>query len=192
MSSFSSTNIPKSVSTGLLSIGSSLSLYLCLEFPQSKHRTLNSAFLNVMKFTQAHLSSLSLWMAPLLSNVWTTPHNLCYHVNKKRKSLCWNNRCHSGLGRGGKRHIFSGTQTSKSVSSCTQHGKAACAPSAANVPPSLAHKDQVLPQPTCFEHCSAISKAQHEVLEQQHYPESERGNSVYAVKMEIAKGVVSS
>lgn len=91
---------------------------------------------------------------------------------------------------GGKRHIFSGTQTSKSVSSCTQHGKAACAPSAANVPPSQAHK--VLPQPTCFEHCSAIGKAQHEVVEPHRYPESERGNSVYAVKMEIAKRAVSS
>lgn len=92
---------------------------------------------------------------------------------------------------GGRRHIFSGTQTSRSVSSCTQHGEAVCAPSAANVPPSQAHRDQVLPQSTCLEHCSAISKAQHEVLEQQHCPESERGNSVYTVKMETAKRVVS-
>lgn len=90
-----------------------------------------------------------------------------------------------------KRHIFSGTQISKSVSSCTQHGEAPCAPSAANVPPSLAHKDQVLPQPMCFDLSSAISKAQREEVKQ-HYPESEGGNSVYAVKMETAQRVVSS
>ena len=69
---------PKSFSSGLLSICSLPSLYLYLELPWPRCRTLHLALLNFMRFTQAHLSSLSrsLWMAFLPSSVWTTPHNL--------------------------------------------------------------------------------------------------------------------
>lgn len=57
---------------------------------------------------------------------------------------------------------------------------------AAKVPHSSAHGDQVLPQPTCLTHRSVINEAQQRVVEQQHCPRSERGNSAYAVKMGIA------
>ncbi|KAK4824839.1 hypothetical protein QYF61_020212 [Mycteria americana] len=61
----------KSFSTGLLSIHSLLSLYLCLGLPQLTRRTLPLALLNFMRFTRAYLSSLSrsLWMASLPSSV---------------------------------------------------------------------------------------------------------------------------
>jgi len=76
--SFSSTSTPKSFSSGLLSIPSSPSLYCYQRLLQPRCRTLLLALLNLMRFTRAHLSSLSrsLWMASLPSGVSTAPLNL--------------------------------------------------------------------------------------------------------------------
>ena len=78
MFSFASANTPKPFLTGLLSIHSFPSLYLCVGLPQSMCRTLHLALLNFMTFAQAHLSSLSrcLWMAFFPSCMLTTPHTL--------------------------------------------------------------------------------------------------------------------
>ncbi|KAK4829612.1 hypothetical protein QYF61_005739 [Mycteria americana] len=56
MLSFSSTNTPKSFSSGLLSIHSLPSLHLCLGLPRPMCRTLHLALLNFMRFAGAHLS----------------------------------------------------------------------------------------------------------------------------------------
>ena len=59
MLSFSSINIPKSFSSGLLSSHSQPNLYLCLSVPQSRCRTLHLALLNFMRLAWAHFLSLS-------------------------------------------------------------------------------------------------------------------------------------
>ncbi|KAK4822069.1 hypothetical protein QYF61_009330 [Mycteria americana] len=76
MSSFSSTGTPKSFSAGLLSIPSSPSL--C--------RTLHLPLLDLMRFTQAHFSSLSrsLWMTSRPSAVSTAPLSLVSSANLLR------------------------------------------------------------------------------------------------------------
>ena len=78
MLSISSTTAPKTLFSGLPSIHSLLSLYLCLALLQTVCRTLHSGLLNFMRFAQAHLSNLprSLWMASLPFSVLTIPHSL--------------------------------------------------------------------------------------------------------------------
>jgi len=80
---FSSTRIPKSFSTGLLSRNSSPSLYTYLGLPQPKCKTLHFASLNLISFTRVHLSSLSrsLWMASLSSVLKTTPLSFVSSAN---------------------------------------------------------------------------------------------------------------
>ena len=72
MSSLSSISTPKSLSAELLSIPSSPSLYWYRGLPRPRCRTLYLALLNLMRFTQAHLSSLSrsLWMASRLEEAF--------------------------------------------------------------------------------------------------------------------------
>ncbi|KAK4815290.1 hypothetical protein QYF61_026195 [Mycteria americana] len=79
-------HLPQSFSSGLLSIHSPPSLYLCLALPQPMCRTLHLALLKLMRFTWAHLSSLSrsLWMAPLPSSMSTAPHSLVLYANLLR------------------------------------------------------------------------------------------------------------
>jgi len=86
MSSFLSTSRPKSFSSGLLSIHSLPSLYLYLGLPQPRCRTLHLALLNLMRLTQAHLSSLSrsLWMASLPSSMSATSRSLVLSANMLR------------------------------------------------------------------------------------------------------------
>ena len=59
MLSLSSTRTPKFFYTGLLSIGSSPSLYSCPGLLQSRCSTLHLDLLNLIRFTWAHFSSLS-------------------------------------------------------------------------------------------------------------------------------------
>ena len=83
MLSFLSSRIPKSFSSGLLSMHSPPTLYLCLALPPPMCRTLHLALLNFLRFTQAHPSSLSrsLWMASLPSSMSTTLHSLVLSAN---------------------------------------------------------------------------------------------------------------
>ncbi|KAK4831169.1 hypothetical protein QYF61_015639 [Mycteria americana] len=89
MLSFSSTNTPKSFSSGLLSIHSLPSLYLCLGLPRPMCRTLHLALLNFMRFTWSHSSSLSrsLWMASFPSSVSVAPHSLLSSADLLRHSF---------------------------------------------------------------------------------------------------------
>jgi len=73
------------------------------------------------------------------------------------------------------------------VTGCSQHGGAARTPPVAKVPPSPAHGDRVLPQPTYLAHRSAGKEAQPCTVGQQRYPESEQGKSAYAVEMGITE-----
>jgi len=77
-SSFSSTRIPKSFSTELLSMHSSPSLYAYLRLSWFKCNTLHMALLNIVRFSWTHFLILSrcLWMASLLSFVSTSPLSL--------------------------------------------------------------------------------------------------------------------
>lgn len=69
VSSSSSTRTSKSFVTGLLSVSSSPSLYVCLGLPQPYCSTLRLALLNLIRFTQFHFVHLSrsFWMATLPS-----------------------------------------------------------------------------------------------------------------------------
>ena len=84
--SFSLANTPKSFLVGLLSIHSPPSLHLFLVLPWPMCWTLHLALLNFMRFTQAHLSSLSrsLWVASLPSSVSTASHSLVSLANLLR------------------------------------------------------------------------------------------------------------
>jgi len=84
--SFSSTNTPKSFSSGLLSSHSPLKLYLCLGLPQPARRTLHLALVNFMRQAWSHLSSLSrfLWIASHPSNVSIEPLSLVSSANLLR------------------------------------------------------------------------------------------------------------
>ena len=64
-----STSTPKPLSSEVLSIPSSRSLYCYRGLPQPRCRTLHVALLSLMRLTQAHSSSLSrsLWIASLPS-----------------------------------------------------------------------------------------------------------------------------
>ncbi|KAK4811770.1 LOW QUALITY PROTEIN: hypothetical protein QYF61_005338 [Mycteria americana] len=77
---------PQVLSTGLLAIHSSPSLYPRLGLPRLRCMTLPLALLNFMSFARAHLSSLSrsLWMASLPSRVSTTPLSLVSSANLLR------------------------------------------------------------------------------------------------------------
>jgi len=81
--SSSSTMTPKSSSSGLLSIHSLPSLYLRLGLPRPMCRTLHLALLNLLRFAQAHLSSLSrsLWMVSRPSGMSTAPLSLVSLAN---------------------------------------------------------------------------------------------------------------
>ncbi|KAK4826465.1 hypothetical protein QYF61_009192, partial [Mycteria americana] len=83
MSSFSSISTPKSFSAGVLSITSSPSLDRNQELPQPRCRTLHLALLNLLRFTQAHFSSLprSLWMTSHPSGMSTAPLSLVSSAN---------------------------------------------------------------------------------------------------------------
>lgn len=78
--SFSPTNAPKSFPTGLLSTLTLPSLYLCSGLPQHRCRTLHLALANIMRFAQAHLSSLPrlLWTAFLPSSKSAAPRSLVH------------------------------------------------------------------------------------------------------------------
>lgn len=86
MLSFLSTNTPKCFSTGLLSIPSSPIPYLCLGLPWPMCRTLHLALMIVMRFAQAHFSSLSrsLRMTSFPRSMLTTPHSWVLLANLLR------------------------------------------------------------------------------------------------------------
>ena len=81
-----STSTPKSSFSGLLSIHSPPSLYLCLGLPQPMCRTLHLTLLNLVRFAQAHflILSRSLWVTSFFSSVSTAPHSLVSSVNLLR------------------------------------------------------------------------------------------------------------
>ncbi|KAK4818489.1 hypothetical protein QYF61_014219 [Mycteria americana] len=83
---FSHQYSPKSFSAGLHSITSSSSLYWNRGLPRTRCRTLHLALLNLMRFTQAHFSSLSrsLWMTSRSSSVSTAPLSLVSSANLLR------------------------------------------------------------------------------------------------------------
>jgi len=96
MLSFLSTSTAKSFSSGLLSIHSLPSLYLCLGLPQPMCLTLHVTMLNFMRFARAHLSSLSrsLWTISLPSSVSTAPHSLVLSAKLLRVHLIPLSMCH--------------------------------------------------------------------------------------------------
>lgn len=87
MLSFSSAITPESFSTVWLSVTSPPNMQVCLGLPQSGHRTSHFALLSFMRFTPAHLSSVSgsLWRASLPSRVL----NYCDAVVCDSGPLCF-------------------------------------------------------------------------------------------------------
>jgi len=79
------TNTSMFFSSGVLSIYSLPSLYLCLRLPWPMCSTLCLVLLNFMRFTQAHLSSLSrsLWMTSHSSSRCTTLVPTVHDTNKQ-------------------------------------------------------------------------------------------------------------
>jgi len=96
MLSFSSTRTPRSFSSGLPSRTAPSRLYICLGFLWPKCKTLHFAVLNLIRFTQAHLSNLlrPLWMASLPSTVPTTPLSLVSSANLLRVHFQFHYWCH--------------------------------------------------------------------------------------------------
>jgi len=86
MATFSAIGTPKSFSAGLLSISSSSSLYWYRGLPWPRCRTLQLAFLNLMRFMQAHFFSCfrSLWMASYPSGMSTASLILASPANLVR------------------------------------------------------------------------------------------------------------
>lgn len=81
MLSFTITNMPKSFSSGMPSIHSLPSLYLCLGLSWPMCRTLCLALLNFMRFTSAHHSCLS--RHPFPPVCWPRHKACCHH------QACW-------------------------------------------------------------------------------------------------------
>jgi len=80
------TTTPQSFSVLLLPWNFSPSLYIYLRLPRPKCKTLHFALVNLIRFTRAHLLSLSrsLWMASLPSAVSTTPLSFMSSANLPR------------------------------------------------------------------------------------------------------------